>query len=414
MLVRWPRLHHLILALAAVFWLAAQPAAAQMPMPGGGGGGDGAGAQAALPDDLTEEAIRDVLSGLEDQQIRQMLIAELDKQAAARAEALAGQDQRGFLEVAEDWGTALGGLFLSSFMSIPKYPGAIGEAMGAFAERRGDRPLWLFFASIAAAIIGGLALSKGVRFLFGGVHNRVLNATPEGLGARVKLLATRFGLQLLYLAAFLVGGLVINRLFNLDTPPDFMTGKFIIEAVAITLFAGMCASFVLAPSNPELRLCATDDASARFLTRRVMVIFGWSAFGVGLLIWLEVFGLPKELRTGFWVGLIYYGLMALTLWQARDAISSMVRGEGHVDPVWERFSKAWPKIAVGLVIFNFFFVMLLAATGVPINLNALDATLVVILGLPLLEVAIAAVVRAASLSLALLLLDSILTFDYFL
>jgi small-conductance mechanosensitive channel len=394
MLVRWPRLHYLIPALVAVFWLAAQPAAAQMPMPGAGGGSGEAGG-ATLPDDLTQEAIRDVLSGLEDQQIRQMLLAELDKQAEARAAALASQDQRGFLEVAEDWGTSLGGLFLSSFKSIPVYPGAIGDAMNTFSERRGDKPLWLFFASVVLAVGGGLALSRAVRYLLGGVHNRVLKSTPQGLGSRVKLLLSRFGLQSLYLVSFLIGGLIINRLFNMETPPDFMTGKFIIEAVAITLFAGMCAAFVLAPKNPELRLCATDDASAKFLTRRIMIIFGWSAFGVGFLIWLEVFGLPQNLRTGFWVAVIYYGLMALTLWQARDAISIMVRGEGQAGLGWERFSKAWPKIAVGLVIFNFFFVMLLASTGVPINLNALDATLVVILALPLLEVALAAIVRAA-------------------
>ncbi len=48
-----------------------------------------------------------------------------------------------------------------------------------------------------------------------------------------------------------------------------------------------------------------------------------------------------------------------------------------------------------MVIVNFLLVMLLASTGVPINLNALDATLVVILTLPLLEVALPAIVRSA-------------------
>lgn len=379
-----------LLAVAALLCLA--PATSQALTPGGG---EPKASITALPDDLTRESIRDVISTLDDEQIRALLLEQLDKQADARKAVLAARDKRGFMEVAEDWGSALGGLFLSSFLSIPEYPGGISDAARTFAERRGDRPLWLFFAGIAAAVIGGLLLSKSLKILMRGIHTRILNTHPEGLGSRVKVLAARFGLQILYLIGFLIGGLVINRVINLESPPDFMTGKFIIHALAITLFAGMCASFVLAPGRPQLRLCATDDASARFLTRRIMMIFGWSGFGVGFLIWLQVFGLPKELRAGFWVAAIYYGLMALTLWQARDAISNMVRGEGHADPVWERFAKAWPKIAVGLVVLNFLFVMLLSATEVPINLNALDATLVVILALPLLEVAILAIVRAA-------------------
>ena len=393
MLPKWLRVSHLIAVLIAGFCLAGQPAAAQVPM-SSAGGGEGAAAP-ALPDDLTREAIRDLLSELDDEQIRTMLLTELDKQADARAAALAEQDQRGFLQVAEDWGSALGGFVLSAVLNVPQYPGAIGDAMEQFAEKRGDRPLWLFLAGVVAAIAGGLILSRVVKWLLQGVHGRVLNTVPDGLGSRVKLLAGRFALQAVYLVVFLFSALLINRVINVGTPPDFMTGRFIIQALAITLFAGMCAAFVLAPGRPHLRLCAIDDDSARFLTRRIMVIFGWSGFGVGFLIWLQVFGVPMELRTGFWVALVYYGLMALTLWQARVAITAMVRGEGHVEPAWERFANAWPKIAVGLVIFNFLLVMLLAATDVPINLNAVDATLVVILGLPLLEVAIAAIVRAA-------------------
>ncbi len=289
-----------------------------------------------------------MLSGISDAEARELLIGELDKQAKARASQLATQDQRSFVEVVESWGAALGGTILGSVLSIPKYPVAIGEAMMTFAERRGDQPLWMFFAGVLTAIAAGLALSYIVQILTRGWYRALWDATPVGLGSRINILLGRFGLTGVYLMCFVVGGFMVNRLLNQGTLPDFMTGKFIIQAIGITWFAGMCAGFVLPSRTASLRLCALDDESARFLTRRIMIIFGWSAFGVGLLIWLQVFGLPEELRTGFWVGLIYYGLMALTLWQAPDAITRMVRGEGHVEAGWERFARAWPKIAVGL------------------------------------------------------------------
>lgn len=395
MMAKWPRFSLLGGLLLALICLSGQPAMAQASAPEGGQNGGAAGALPALPEDLTYEAIRDVLAELDDAQIRAMLLAELDKQAAAREAALAAQDQRTPLEVAEEWGSALGNLFLGALLSAPSIPDAAGDTVAGFAGQRGERPLWILFVSILGAIAGGALLSRAIKLLLRGVHARVLASTPGGLGSQVGLLAARFGLQAAYLVAFLIGALLINRVINLETPPDFLTGKLIIHAVATTLFAGMCASFVLAPARPELRLCATDDASARFLTRRIMMIFGWSAFGVAVLAWLQEFGFQERQRVGFWVALVYYGLMALTLWQARAAITGMLRGHGHADPAWERFSAVWPQIAVGLVVLNFLLVMLLSATRVPINLSALDVTMVVILALPLLEVALPAVIRAA-------------------
>ena len=53
------------------------------------------------------------------------------------------------------------------------------------------------------------------------------------------------------------------------------------------------ARFVLSPTRPSLRLCTADDRTAWFLTRRIGIIFGWSAFAnqsvpAGMGAWLAV------------------------------------------------------------------------------------------------------------------------------
>jgi hypothetical protein len=108
-----------------------------------------------------------------------------------------------------------------------------------------------------------------------------------------------------------------------------MTGRFLVEASSYTIFAGMLAGFVLAPVRTELRLCSVDDKSAKFLTYRIMMIFGWSTFAIGFLIWCFVFGMPQQPSMGIFVSVGFYGLMALTIWQGRHAITSMSIGDGE-------------------------------------------------------------------------------------
>jgi len=388
-------LHALVALLFSACVLGAEPALAQASYPAGTDQESVAGQPSSLPENLSREAIRDVLSGLDDAQVRERLLRELDEQAAERAAALAGETQRSALDVAEDWGADLGTYWLQAVTSVPELPAAISETAEVFDERRGEASLWQFFLGILAAVAGGFALATVVHRLVRRWEARIAGTAPEGLGERIKILVFRFGLETARLIAFLIGAFLINRVMNSDVPADFMTGKFIIQAIGVTWFAALVANFILAPGRPQLRLCSVSDEAARFLTNRITLIFAWSAVGPGLYIWFGVFGMPVEIRFGFWVALVFYGLMALTLWQARDAITGILLGEGESSAGWRRFSHAWPRIAIGLVVANFLVVQLLAATNTPINLNALDATLVAILALPLLELVLPAVVTAA-------------------
>src|SRR6056297_3015462 len=96
-------LHALVALLFSACVLGAEPALAQASYPAGTDQKSVAGQPSSLPENLSREAIRDVLSGLDDAQVRELLLRELDEQAAERAAALAGEAQRSALDVAEDW-----------------------------------------------------------------------------------------------------------------------------------------------------------------------------------------------------------------------------------------------------------------------------------------------------------------------
>ena len=203
--VRWFSIFAMALAIL-IGGLTATPSSAQMPLPSSGQEESGP----VLPEELSREAIRDVLSQISDAEARELLIQELDKQAAAREAELAARDARSVMEVFQDWGAALGWSWYQTISSIPITPGAVADAAGIFMERRGDRPLWQFFTGLLIAMGGGLFAAWAVGRLVRNWANRAWDARPEGLGAVVRLLAVRFLLQSTTLIAFLAAAYALN------------------------------------------------------------------------------------------------------------------------------------------------------------------------------------------------------------
>ena len=181
-----------------------------------------------------------------------MLLEELDKRAAEREAELRLLKDEGFFDVLGGWAQSIGELWLDTFIATPKIPGQIVDALGTFQKRRGDRPLWIFFASVLASIAGGLAAGKLAGRLVRRHEERVFQAQPRSLGHWIKLLALRFFLQSVRLMAFTAVGLLINRLINKGVPPDLMTGRFLVEESAYTILAGMVAGFVLGAIRTSL------------------------------------------------------------------------------------------------------------------------------------------------------------------
>ena len=113
--------------------------------------------------------------------------------------------------------------------------------------------------------------------------------------------------------------------------------------------------------------------------------------------WVREFGWPYAMGSlGFWISVIFHGLMALTIWQARAGITRMVLGHGDRSPAWSRFAAVWPMIAVGLVALQWLVVELFGATGnlESLSVTALNVSLAVVLALPLIELTIHALVEA--------------------
>ena len=400
-IVRLPAPVRLVALLLATVMLVVQTASAQTAQVLGQlaeSGNAGSDAEvSALPEPLTRQAIRDVLSGLSDGQARELLLKELDQQVAAREAELAAAEEHSIGALLGEWGMALGRGWVSAIQGTPAMAGSAAATLDTFQSRRGDASQWRLAGTLVLCLLLGLAAAIGVHRMTRKAEARLFDHTADSLWSRIGLISGRFMLQGARLLAFVVGALVVNALVNRSIPPDSSVVRFVVGSIGWTWFAVMAARFVLSPARPDLRLCTVDDGTAWFLTRRIGLIFGWSAFAGSVFQLAWQFGWPVSLGSlAFWISLVFHGLMALTIWQARTGISRMVLGHADSGPAWHRFAELWPTIAIAMVAFQWLVVELFGATGnlEHLSVAALNISLSVLLALPLLELAIRAVVEA--------------------
>jgi len=390
--IRW--ISCLGIAAFAILLIAVQPAEAQVPQPSGA---DDAAINAPLPEPLTREAIRDVLSGLSDDQARALLVRELDRRVAEREAELARMDTRALGTVIGQWAVALGRSWASALETTPGLPAVAAVTMANFHAERDGAGSWRIVGTMSLCLLVGLAAVVSVHLLTRQREARLGELSPTHLWSQLGIIAGRFLLQCARLFAFVAAAHVADAIVNHGVPADSVTVRYFLRAIAWAWFAVIAARFVLSPMRPKLRLCSVDDQTAWFLTWRVGLVFGVSTVSASLVEWAMEFGWPGDMRAlAFWISLIFHGLMASTIWQARTGIARMVVGGAEYGTAWSGFARVWPLVAIALVASQWLLVELFTATGnlAKLSLAALNVSFAVILVLPLLELATRALVEA--------------------
>lgn len=383
------------LALAAVV-IGSTTSLAQVP-PGVSATPTEAKAKHALPDPLTQSAIRDLLAGLDDQQVRELLIKRLSDQADAQARAKAAADHRGLGELLAGYAAALGNSMRVTLARAEQLPTLFGRYFSRFDQQRGARSYAQLIFALFAAFVAGAATTAALWHFSRPWEDQILASEPISLWDKLRLIVARFLFQTGRVVAFFIAALAINSLLTEVGSPDRITIHTIVVAIAWTWLFVVMARFVLAPQRPALRLCPLDDETARFLTWRIGLVAAIANFGFGYLSWMLAFGMKfGETRFGFWVTLAMTLAILATIWQARRGISAMLTvDDAPRERSGFRIGEIWPGIAIAMVIAHWLIVELLVATG---NASAallprMLTTLTVLMALPLLEHAMRATIR---------------------
>ena len=312
----------------------------------------------------TPEELKAALATLSDEQVRTVLLAELEKAAQAEAANNRKVTHRGAAKILHHFETLIkdGPQRVESLAAgFARLPAELAEVFQDMTAATGGGLLLLQLAGMIA-IIGG---AHGVEVLVGRSLFKLsekLSAVPlmSGLtkisGALLTLFPPLFGLFI-----FLVVSVVAFLTFfgsGAGVRPLF--GICLAVIVVGRLFA-LVSRFFCAPENKSLRLIPLDDAEVQSLHRRLTRIAWVLAIGYLSHIWLKRMGVPFDsyIHIILAIGTLSILMVAEMIWSGRETVARHLvadTGQEGSASAWLRlqFATVWHVLALGALFITWF------------------------------------------------------------
>lgn len=362
----------LILLMALLF---SGLANALMPLPSGSTGISGSDA-ITIQDPDSKAAVRDLVSQLNDDAVRALLIERLD--AVAEAKELVAANQDGSASVLQQGFSAYWNNSKTSVSRSAEIPSIIDRIFSRTREASAPDGLAHLLLIGLFAIAAGVVAERLVALLFRKSKQRLIEAVSHTLWGIVKIIHTRLAFDVAGILAFaLVSYLVLVNYYPAGTLPHLFVYTFIAACTAGGM-AFVLARFYFAPSRPDLRICNTSDERAWHLTITYSMLSAYFVWMHNVFWIFTAIGLGEDgAMDGFWPLAFYthismYAAAVFTIWCNRHALTEVllenkkrvtlaIGDEAPEDVSW--FAVNWPAIAMVLLVAKYFCVEIVVNAG---------------------------------------------------
>ena len=357
----------------------------------------------ALPEPLTPETVRELVSRLSDQQVRALLIEQLDRAGSAQsapAKGGAAATMTGMAGVAGMVGASADTLrerariLFSAFMDLPS---AAPIAVTQFLDATGDDQLWPLAGYFGLMIVIGALAEVLYALALRRYRRRLRNAPADTFAAR----AFRLGIKLLLdvggIAVFAAGALILVFARWLPNEVQRFTILVGLLAVVIVRVTALIARFLLASDASRPRLLPFDDRPARQLRGFAIAIAVVYSLGVALTTVLGVTGVDAATVDVLRVILAFIGfaIAVATAWVVRRPIANLIRGDRPRGSILGWLADFWPVAA------TLYFTVLFAAglsdvlAGIPAPLYRGVTSVLILIIVPIIDMALCRALDAA-------------------
>ncbi len=316
-----------------------------------------------LPEPLTQEAVRELVARMSDDEVRGMLLDRLD--AVAQAEAEAKPAQTSFFGQLQKLWTAFYSNPLDAIVKLPTLVQKQGEAFSGFAKEFGGAAGVLTTLGLTAIVLAiGFAAEFVAQKLTTRWQGNQMPSESATLKESVSFLFRRFmreifGLIVFYLTIRMVGQAL------LDTHQLIFIAPLVTYLLWWPRLGAAVSRFVLAPHKPALRLVSLDDHWAGFLHKNLVgliLLSGFTIFMVGFN--MNAGHALSETRIGFWLDSSVYLYIIFIAWTAREGLTNLMRG---TDPDRTEFDETvaryYPHYVVLVAVGMWVFVNVLSGLG---------------------------------------------------
>ncbi len=326
----------LVLLFASLIWSIPATAANEEP---------GETAEVALPENLTKPEVRDLISRLSDDEVRALLISQLDK--VAQSQNTSGQEKT--LE------ENLANLYRRSTVMLAGIPEL--SSLGSFVVEKltAGKPgshFWWVLLFMAVIFIGAGFVEWLFRRLFTRLgqlaHGGEIETTVDRLCvAGLRMVIDLFAIGVFVLAAFCI----YFALYDEHEATNALISAIFWGVVAFRLVL-VLADALFSPEEEKSRLLPLDDAAAKHGYRRTLLITVLIviAFQVGNL--LIRYGLAEgpTLAEGAISSLIVLTAIVVMIWRDRMTVAAMILPReasepGSTNPAREFLAANWHVLA---------------------------------------------------------------------
>lgn len=283
-----------------------------------------------IPDGLDRDKINAIVAGLSDDQVRRLLMRELEKSAAAGVKKRESVELGGIYAIvrqAEENITLFQRRLAEVRAGAVAVPDFLPQAYSNLKGRTVGVGVLHTLAAIAVLFAGGLV----AEWLFGryaaGMRNRLTSSAPAHWAVRVKRRVLWAAVEFLSILVFCIATSAVFFLF-------YNTGQFArlvfltyLIAVLVVRGTGLLVRFFLAPEAPDLRFLPLRDDTARSIHRCVMAVVLIFTAGFVLRELLGLQGTTQEtiLFIRATASALISFILGYLIFTNREAISGIIR-----------------------------------------------------------------------------------------
>ncbi len=303
---------------------------------------------------------KDILAAMTDEQVREVLLDTLRREAEAKKNAPEHKTFAEFLHTVRERITFLQKRIVFVFSGAAQAPSFLPQTLRKINPDNVSAPLWRLFYGLALVIliwIGGRLL---LRRLTCGVRARVENA-PTGAGGIYKFLRTVFQ-SMLELIFIMVTILIIIGVFFIFFDATALGRPLLIVMVLSLLFLDLLLLFcrtLLQPWAPRLRLLPVKDDAAIHIYK-LMWLVGLE-ITLGMLIGgiMQVYNSSEALYLLVLSGtglLVVFTISIVAMWRSRE-VATRLRETLPEGTMRHNLANSWHVLLIGYLLFFWLFWM---------------------------------------------------------
>lgn len=340
---------------------------------------------AELPSPLTPEAVRELVSRMPDEEVRKLLIRELDRGATAKAAGAKAKD--GGLVGHVD---AQGRRFRAHLASVIDGVRGLPAAFATLATRLGEESRPAGYAALggflAAMLAAGAVAEWAWRRLSARWRAALRARAARGLLASLVRLALRTLVEVAHVAVFGGAALAVFLAFWHGGPATHAILLGVLGTLLLARLVWALGDFLLAPGRPDERLVPLDDASGRLLVARLALLMGLFGVVFALTEALTSTGAPASVTqaAGIVVSTAILALALSIVWRLRRPIAERIRAAGGDGPVARWAADLWPAAAVLYLLSVYVGRIVETLEGLPMRGEGL-ASLAILVAMPVVD-----------------------------